>query len=79
MSETPLKDNEISPTTTENINQEIVINIDYVEIELQRTISYVFIILSAIYFPLMGLKSKDNFFVFGSCFFFNILFFFILL
>ncbi len=75
MSEAPLNDNAISPTSTENINQEIIINIDidYVEIELQRSISYIFIILSAIYFPLMGLKSKYNFFVFGSCFFFNIL------
>ena len=77
MSEVPLNDNIISSTTTQDIPQENNLSLDYLEIGIQQSISIVCIILSTIYFPLMGIKSIYNFYVFGSCLFFNIIFYFI--
>ena len=75
MSEAPLNEDEISSPTTQNINQEIHLEVSSVEIGIQQSTNIVCIILSMIYFPLMGIKSTYNFYVFISCLTFNVLFY----
>lgn len=77
MSEAPLNEDEISSPTTQNINQEIHLEVSSVEIGIQQSTNIVCIILSMIYFPLMGIKSTYNFYVFISCLTFNVIFYII--